>query len=95
MELLRAHKKGLCQNSNFVKLVNTKHPSLPKLIEKFKDEQKNAEIMVEKITAGQQVKRPKKANYAKIDANLQELVHKYQHQNMIDFLRGCSYNIKL
>ena len=82
-------------NSNFVKLVNTKHPSLPKLIEKFKDEQKNAEIMVEKITAGQQVKRPKKANYAKIDANLQELVHKYQHQNMIDFLRGCSYNIKL
>ena len=51
--------------------------------------------MMEKITAGQQVKRPKTANYAKIHANLQELVQKYQHQNMIDFLRGCSYNIKL
>ena len=35
-------------NSNFVKLVNAKHPSISKLIEKFKDEQKNAEIMVEK-----------------------------------------------
>ena len=36
-------------NSNFVKLVNSKHPSFPKLIEKFMDEQKNAEILVEKM----------------------------------------------
>ena len=72
-------------NINFVKLVNIKHPQQPKLIEISKDEQKNSDIMVE-ITASQQVKRPKKANYAKNDANLQELVQKYQHQNMIDFL---------
>ena len=32
--------------------------------------------MVEKIIAGQQVKGPKKITYAKIDANLQELVKK-------------------
>ena len=51
-------------NSNFVKLVNRKHPSLPKLIEKFRDvrrTKKNSETMVEKITGGQQLKRPKKA----------------------------------
>ncbi|XP_063727137.1 uncharacterized protein LOC134854711 [Symsagittifera roscoffensis] len=39
-------------NSNFVKLVNGKHPSFPKLIEKFQDEQKNAEILIEKMCAG-------------------------------------------
>ena len=31
-------------NSNFVKLVNGKHSSFPKLKEKFQDEQKNAEF---------------------------------------------------
>ena len=51
--------------------------------------------MVEKTTAGQQVKRPKKATYSKIDINLQEPVQKYQHQYKIDFLRGCNYKIKL
>ena len=43
LELLRAHKKSYPRtnnsvegwNSNFVKLVNTKLPSLPKLIEKY------------------------------------------------------------
>ena len=37
-----------------------------------------------------QVKRPKKVIYSKIEANLQELVQYYQHQNMIDFLRDSS-----
>ena len=36
-------------NSNFVKLVNGKHPSFPELIEKFQDEQKNAEILIEEM----------------------------------------------
>ena len=35
-------------NSNFVKLVNGKHPSFPKLKEKFQDEQKNAGILIKK-----------------------------------------------
>ena len=59
-------KKGYAKNntvegwsSNFVNLVNTKDPSLPKLIEKFNDKQKNSETTVEKITAGQQLKRLK------------------------------------
>ena len=82
-------------NSNFVTLVNAKHPAISKLIEKFKDEQKNTEIMVEKITAGQQIKRAKKAHYAKIDANLHQLVNSYKREKLLDFLRGCSYNIKL
>ena len=51
--------------------------------------------MVEQITAGQQVKRPKKANNTKTDEKLKEFVQKNQHQNMIDFLKGWSYNIKL
>ena len=38
-------------NSNFVKLVNIKHPSFPKLIENFQDEQKNAEILLQKMCA--------------------------------------------
>ena len=36
-------------SSNFVKVVKSKDPSFPKLIEKFKDEQKNAEILFEKM----------------------------------------------
>ena len=50
--------------------------------------------MVAKITPGQQVKTKKEAHYKKIDAKLREFVQKYQHRNMIDFLRGCSYNNK-
>ena len=32
-----------------MKVVKSKDPSFPKLIEKFKDEQKNAEILFEKM----------------------------------------------
>ena len=49
-------------NSNFVKLVNSKNPSFPKLIEKFQEVRKNAEILLEKMCAGQKVIRPKKLN---------------------------------
>ena len=79
----------------FLTLVNAKHPAISKLIEKFKDEQKNTEIMVEKITAGQQIKRAKKAHYVKIDFNLYQLAHNYKPEKLLGFLIGCSYNIKL
>ncbi len=82
-------------NSNFVKLVNTKHPSLPKIIANFMDEQKNAEILVEKLIAGQPVQLVKKKKYEQIDANLQQIVDKYKQMPLQDYLRGCSYNIKL
>ena len=82
-------------NSNFVKLVNSKHPSFPKLIEKFQDEQKNAEILLEKMCAGQKLARPKKAKYQKLDKNLITMIKSYQPNDIIGFLKGCSYNIKL
>ena len=47
-------------NSNFVKLVNSKHPSFPKLIENFQAEQKNAELLLEKIRAGQKSSQTQK-----------------------------------
>ena len=82
-------------NSNFVKLVNGKHPSFPKLIEKFQDEQKNAEIFIEKMCAGQKVSRYKKPLYVKLDKNLSELVAAYDPSKLLSFLQGCSSNIKL
>ena len=82
-------------NGAFVKLVNCKHPSFPKLIEKFKDEQKNAEVLVEKMCAGQKVQADKKKKYAKIDQKLKEKVENYSSDDLIKYLRGCSYNIKL
>ena len=82
-------------NSNFVKLVNGKHPSFPKLIEKFQDEQKNAKILIEKMCAGQRVSRYKKPFYVKLDKNLSELVAAYDPIIYLCFLKGCSSNIKL
>ena len=41
-------------NSNFLKLLNGNHPSFPKLIEKFQDEQKNAEILIKKCVPGKE-----------------------------------------
>ena len=82
-------------NSNFVKLVNSKHPSFPKLIEKFQDEQKNAEILLEKRCAGQKVARLKKAKYQKLDKNLITMIKSFQHNDINGFLKGCSYNTEL
>ena len=75
-------------NSNFVKLVNSKHPS-------FQDEQQNAEILLEKMSAGQKVARLKKAKYQKLDKNLITMIKSYQPNDIIGFLKGCSYNTEL
>ncbi len=41
------------------------------------DEQENAEILVEKLITGQPVQPVKKKKYEQIDANLQQIVEKY------------------
>ena len=46
-------------NSNFVKLVNSRHPSFPKLIEKFQDEQKKRKY------CGKNVRRTKSSQTQK------------------------------
>ena len=78
-----------------MKLVNSKHPSLPKLIKKFKDEQKNAEILLEKTSAEQKLARFKKTKYQKLDKNLITMIRSYQTKDIIGFFNGCNYNIKL
>ena len=50
-------------NGNFNKFVQTKHPSLPKLIQKFREEQKNAELNVEQILSGEKIRRVKTNDY--------------------------------
>ena len=47
------------------------------------------------LCAGQKVARPKKAKYQKLDKNLITLIKSYQPNDIIGFLKGCSYNIKL
>ena len=53
------------------------------------------DILLEKMCAGQKVARPKKAKYQKLDKNLITMITSYQPYDIIGFLKGCSYNIKL
>ena len=59
------------------------HPLFPKLIEKFQHEQKNAEILIEKMCAGKRVSRYKKPLYVKLDKNLSELVAAYDPSKLL------------
>ena len=59
LQTTRPNKTREFWNTNFVKLVNSKHPYFPKLIEKFKDGKK-AEILLEKTCVEQKRARPKK-----------------------------------
>ena len=46
-------------NRIFNKAVNVKHPYIPKFISHFKDSQKDAELKVEKINAGEDISSKK------------------------------------
>ena len=81
-------------NSNFVKLVNSKHPSFPKLIEKFQDEQKKCGNTVAKNVRRTKNSQTQKAKYQKLDNNLITMIRSYQPNDILEFLKRCTYNIK-
>ena len=75
----------------FSQFVNGRHPSLSKLIMKFKDEQKNSEVKFERILDGEQkvLIRP---NFLEINENLIAAVKSYDKKDVILLLRKCAYN---
>ncbi len=79
-------------NGNFNKFVSVKHPSIPKLIQKFKEEQKNAEINVERIMAGETI-RQKKRNVEKANKRLFDVVESYKKDNILTYLKACTYSL--
>ena len=60
LQTTRPNKAREFWNTNFVKLVKSKHPYFLKLIEKFKDGKKKAEILLEKTCVEHKRGRPKK-----------------------------------
>ena len=68
-------------NSNFNKFVQNKYPTLPKLIQKFREEQKNAEMNVERILAGEKVKRTNN-KAAAANQKLLDIVENYEKQKI-------------
>ena len=71
--------------------VNGRHPSLSKLIMKFKDVQNYSELKFERNLAGEQkiLIRPK---FLKMNENLIAAVKLYDKKDIILFLRNCAYN---
>ena len=69
-------------NGSFNKFVSTKHPALPKLITRFKDEQKNAEINVERLMSGDII-RKQKPKYSIANDKLVQNAKNYNRKTFI------------
>ena len=80
--------------NNSITFVQNKHPTLPKLIQKFREEQKNAEMSVERILAGEKVKRTNN-KAAAANRKLLDFVESYEKENISKYLKSCSYCLSI
>ena len=60
---------------------------------KLQTEQKNNQLIVERLLAGEDPSLKKK--YRDLDRRLRTVVLDYENRSSIDKLRGCSHNINL
>ena len=81
-------------NGNFNKFAQTKHPSLPKLIQKFREEQKNAELNVERILSGEKIRRVKQKTIS-CNQKLFDIVQSYDKENISKYLKSCTYCLSI
>lgn len=78
----------------FARSVQIAHPTLPRLVVKLQTEQKNNQLVIERMIAGEDPPLKKK-KYRDLDRRLRTVVLDYENRNSIDYLRGCSHNINL
>ena len=81
-------------NGSFNKFVSTKHPALPKLITRFKDEQKNAEINVERLMSGDVIRKPR-PKYTLVNEKLVQNAKNYNPDNIQKYLKLCTFNVHI
>ena len=81
-------------NGSFNKFVSTKHPALPKLITRFKDEQKNAEINVERLMSGDII-RKQKPKYSIANDKLVQNAKNYNRDHIQKYLKLCTFNVHI
>ena len=81
-------------NNIFNNAVNVKHPNTPKLIAHFKDSQKDAELKVEKINAGEDISC-KKRKLEHIHKRVEALVLNYDtgKNDIMNFSSGMTHNV--
>ena len=81
-------------NGSFNKFVSTKHPALPNLITRFKDEQKNAEINVERLMSGDII-RKQKPKYSIANDKLVQNAKNYNRDHIQKYLKLCTFNVHI
>ena len=80
----------------FNNVVNVKHPKFPNLISHFKDSQKEAELKVEKINAGEDISCEKRY-LEHIHKRVEALVLNYDtgKTDIMNFLSGMAHNVAI
>ena len=74
--------------------VSIKHPTLTKLAQCIIREQSKFELDIERIRIGQEPK-PKRKEYANLDARLKRVVSTYNVESISDYLARIAVNVKL
>ena len=83
-------------NRIFNNAVNVKHPNIPKLISHFKDYQKNAELKVEKINAGEDIScKKRKLEHKHKGVEALELYYNTGKTNIKNFLSGMAHKVAI
>ena len=81
-------------NGSFNKFVSTKYPTLPKLITRFKDEQKNSEIVVERLMSGDVIRNPR-PKYSLANEKLVQNAKNYNRDHIQKYLKLCTFNVHI
>ena len=81
-------------NGSFNKFVSTKHPALPKLITRFKDEQNNADIKVERLISGDIIRKPR-PNFSLANEKLVQNAKSYNRDHIQKYLKLYSFNVHI
>ena len=77
-----------------INLVSTKHPALPKLITRFKDEQKNAEINLKRLMSGDII-RKQKPKYSIANDKLVQNAKNFNRDHIQKYLKLCTFNVHI
>lgn len=81
-------------HQSFHRSLQCDHPSLWKLLTSISKENGLQELVLTQTLSGSRP-LPKKAHYKRVDAALNTLLERRQDMPLLDFLRGCSYNLEM
>ena len=68
------------------------HPDISKFTENFKEDNSLNQIKIVHDLIGME-NQPQRTKYNEVENRLQNLVGRYQEMDIIDFLRGISYDL--